>query len=65
MKKNQGGMHSGRPSRPGPTTGSAVQGETEALVGPITPKAELHYRSETTELYRCYRIGDMQSLKDK
>ena len=51
--------------RPEPATGSSVQGEIKALVGPITPKAKLHYRSETTELYPCYYIRDIQSLKNK
>ena len=48
-----------------PTARSCVQGETEALVGPITPKAELHYKLETTELYPRYHIRDRQSLKNK
>ena len=51
----------GKPTLPGPATGSSVQGETVALLGPITPKAESHYRSETTELYPCYRIRDIYS----
>ena len=49
----------------GPAVGSSVQGETVALVGPITPKAEIHYRLETTELDPCYGIRDIQSLKDR
>ena len=51
-------MQRGRPPRLGPTAGSSVQGETVALVGPITPKTE-YCKMETTELYRYYRIRDI------
>ena len=54
---------SGSP-RLGLAAGRGVQRETVALVGPITPKAQC-YRMETTDLYRCYRISDIQSLKDR
>ena len=49
----------------GPAARSGVKGEMVALVGPITPKAEIHYRLERTELDPCYGIRDIQSLKDR
>ena len=55
----------GTPPRLGPAARSGVQGETVALVGPITPKAKIHYRLETTELDPYYGIRDIQSLKDR
>ena len=58
-------MHCGKPPQLGPATGSAIQGETKVPLVPITPKAELHYKLETTKLYPCYCIRDIQSLKDK
>ena len=42
-----------RPPQLGPNTGSVVQGETVALMGPIIPKAKSYCKSETIELYPC------------
>ena len=32
---------------------------------PNYTKGQIHYRSETTKLYPCYHIRDIQSLKDR
>ena len=55
-----------RPPRSGPTAGSGVQGEMQALVGPITPKAECNITDRKQQIrYPCYCIKDTQSLKDR
>ena len=59
-------LRSGRPPWLGPAAGSDVQGETVALVGPITPKAECNSTEWKQQIkYPCYRIKDTQSLKNK
>ena len=56
-------MRCGEPPRAGAATASGVQRDAKALVGPMTPKSKIHYTLETIELYFCYCIEDIQSLK--
>lgn len=56
-------MECGGPPWLAPNAKNMVQGETITLVGPMTPRNNIHRKQQIE--YRFFRIGDIQSLKDR